>query len=224
MVPGLLSCESLQWLPMFGMSLRRRMDVRALRGMSVFANRGLCLHELLDKLMEVFRPVGNSSSSTGCWNKLCSWAGFVLCFMFFRISEMMKLVLSVQKQFLCWGLFRGPRLFYRLDLKKIYICVSIYILFLAFRLGRCLVIAAGTDKLFNKSLIDKTISNSSTVQLFFQICRSWIFSPMKSKTALALLIISANTIHNYNIGKVFFMGCFSTCYLFHECKLQHTRS
>lgn len=36
---------------MFGMSLRRRMDVRALRGMSVFANRGLCLHELLDKLM-----------------------------------------------------------------------------------------------------------------------------------------------------------------------------
>lgn len=60
---------------------------------------------------------------------------------------------------------------------------------------------------------DKAIFNSSTVQLSFQISRFWIFSPMKSKTALALLIISVNTIHNYSIGKVFSYGLF-----------QHTKS
>lgn len=64
---------------MFGMSLTSRMDVRALRGMSVFANHSLHLRELSDELMEVFHPAGNSSSSTGCWNKLCSVGQGLFC-------------------------------------------------------------------------------------------------------------------------------------------------
>lgn len=48
------------------------------------------------------------------------WAGLVLCFLFFRISEMMKLVLLVHKQFLSLGLFCGPRLYLSAGLKNIY--------------------------------------------------------------------------------------------------------
>lgn len=92
------------------------MDGHSLCGMCWCLLNTVCASSLTsDKLAKVFHPTGNiavaqdAGMSYVVLCRVCS-----ACFVFTRISEMMKLVLSVYKQFQCPSLLSVTR-FHRFD-------------------------------------------------------------------------------------------------------------